>query len=188
MVRVASYRTPLSLSSSRSHRTSERTTHARKNNGAGARVVAKNPSSSLDTITRLATRQRSSAHVNPFKAVRARAHLYMAASRKKGASPCRELHLLCIFYLYARFPFSPFPPPLLSLSFFFRYPHDIFASTLIRFPVRSFVRIDSIPRFSRLDCIELRITSSQRGCRRGKSREETRSSAKVARQLGTNFL
>lgn len=57
-----------------------------------------NLSSSLDTITQLAIRQRSSAHVNPFKAARAR--LYVAASRERRVrQPCRKLHLLCLLSL-----------------------------------------------------------------------------------------
>lgn len=48
----------------------------------GRRAAAKNSSSSLDTVTWLATRQRSSAHVNPFKAVRERVCTWQRPGRR----------------------------------------------------------------------------------------------------------
>lgn len=60
--------------------------------------------------------QRSLAHVNPFKT--ARTHLYVAASRKKGASPTSQTPSSSAFCLYASFPFSSFPFPI-SLPFSF---------------------------------------------------------------------
>jgi len=90
-----------------------RTRVSSRGNNIGA--TKKKISCSLDTITRLAIRQRSSAHVNPFKATRAR--LYVAASRKKGASPPSQttssppfvfmpaFHFLSFFSLFSFFLF-----------------------------------------------------------------------------------
>jgi len=87
-------------------------------------------SCSLDTITRLAIRQRSSAHVNPFKAVRAR--LYVAASRKKGASPPSQTTssppfvFMPAFHFPSFFLFSLFFSFILAFTFPRVHPFPIF--------------------------------------------------------------
>lgn len=71
----------------------------------------KNLPSSLGTITRHAIRQRSSALVNPFKAARAR--LYVATSRKKGAvTPVANSLSSPPFVSMPASHFPSFPSPL----------------------------------------------------------------------------